>query len=67
MNPDLLRIVERRLDTGDAGGARWAAIVLAACEGQAALESFTPRMQTRIRDQYRLGAPASGGADRIDG
>ena len=36
-------------------------------EGQAALESFTPRMQTRIRDQYRLGAPASGGADRIDG
>ena len=36
-------------------------------EGQAALESFTPRMQTRIRDQYRLGAPASGEADRIDG
>jgi hypothetical protein len=29
-------------------------------EGQAALESFTPRMQTRIRDQYRSGAPASG-------
>jgi hypothetical protein len=36
-------------------------------EGQAALESFMPRMQTRIQDQYRLGAPASGGADRIDG
>jgi len=36
-------------------------------QGQAALESFTPPMQTRIRDQYRLGAPASGGADRIDG
>jgi hypothetical protein len=36
-------------------------------EGQAALESFTPRMQTRIRDQYGLGAAASGGADRIDG
>jgi hypothetical protein len=36
-------------------------------EGQAALESFTPRMQTRIRDQYGLAAPASGGADRIDG
>jgi hypothetical protein len=36
-------------------------------QGQAALESFTPRMQGRIQDQYRLGAPASGGADRIDG
>jgi hypothetical protein len=36
-------------------------------EGQAALESFTPRMQTRIRDQYRLGAPEAGEAGRIDG
>jgi hypothetical protein len=36
-------------------------------EGQAALETFTPRTQTRIRDQYRLGAPASGGTDRIEG
>ena len=36
-------------------------------EGQAALESFTPRMQTRIRDQYQLGAPASGEAGRVDG
>jgi hypothetical protein len=36
-------------------------------EGQAALESFAPRMQMRIRDQYALGAPASGGPDRIDG
>jgi hypothetical protein len=35
--------------------------------GQAALESFTPRMQTRIRDKYRLEAPASGTADRIVG
>jgi hypothetical protein len=36
-------------------------------EGQAALESFTPRMQARIRDQYRLGAPASGAEGPIDG
>ena len=36
-------------------------------EGQAALESFTPRMQARIRDQYQLTAPASGGEARVDG
>jgi len=36
-------------------------------EGQAALESFTPRMQARIRDEYRLGAPASGEQGPIDG
>jgi hypothetical protein len=36
-------------------------------EGQAALESFTPRMQARIRDQYELTAPASGGEARVDG
>lgn len=35
-------------------------------EGQAALESFTPRMQARIRDQYQLTAPATG-AERVDG
>ena len=36
-------------------------------EGQAALESFTPRMQARIRDQYQLTAPASGREARVDG
>jgi hypothetical protein len=36
-------------------------------QGQAALESFTPRMQERIRDHYELGAPASGGTGRVDG
>lgn len=36
-------------------------------EGRAALESFSPGMQARIQDQYRLGAPASGGEGRVDG
>jgi hypothetical protein len=36
-------------------------------EGQAALESFTPRMQGRIRDQYQLTAPTSGREARVDG
>jgi hypothetical protein len=36
-------------------------------DGQAALESFTPRMQARIRDQYQLTAPTSGGEPRVDG
>lgn len=36
-------------------------------EGQAALESFTPGMQGRIQDEYRLGGPASGGLGHIDG
>ena len=36
-------------------------------EGRAALESFLPRMQARIQDQYRLGAPASGVEGHLDG
>ncbi len=36
-------------------------------EGRAALDSFSPRMQARIQDQYRLGAPASGAEARLDG
>ena len=36
-------------------------------EGQAALESFTPRMQARIRDQYQLTASTSGGEAGVDG
>jgi hypothetical protein len=36
-------------------------------EGRAALESFSPRMQERIQDQYRVGAPASGAEGRLGG
>jgi recombinational DNA repair ATPase RecF len=65
MNPELLRIVERRLEASEDTGARWAAIVLGACEGQAALDAVLGGGAAAARDVR--GAVDAAASDRPRG